>query len=123
MSSPTAATTKPAKRLSPAVTSYRGTKLELPAHTDAPDPDDRAAIRRWVRAQVTSGLTALDLFCGAGGLSLGLEKAGFRVLVGADLDAPAVSSPYWLAAGRQRAKAMAARQLRLSLTRASTGAS
>jgi len=92
MSSPTAAKTKPAKRPSPAVRAYRGTKLELPAHPDAPDPDDRAAIRRWVRAQVASGLTALDLFCGAGGLSLGLEKAGFRVLVGADLDAPAVET-------------------------------
>ena len=92
MSSPPAAKTKPAKRPSPAVRSYRGTKLELPAHTDAPDPDDRAAVRQWVRAQAASGLTTLDLFCGAGGLSLGLEKAGFRVLVGADLDAPAVET-------------------------------
>ena len=34
--------------------------------------------------------TAIDLFCGAGGLSLGLERAGFDVLVGADSDPWAV---------------------------------
>lgn len=34
--------------------------------------------------------TAIDLFCGAGGLSLGLERAGFDVLVGADSDEWAV---------------------------------
>jgi DNA (cytosine-5)-methyltransferase 1 len=34
--------------------------------------------------------TAIDLFCGAGGLSLGLERAGFDVLVGADVDEWAV---------------------------------
>lgn len=30
-------------------------------------------------------LTAVDLFCGAGGLSAGLEMAGFKVLAGVDL--------------------------------------
>lgn len=30
-------------------------------------------------------LTALDLFCGAGGLTLGLKQAGFKVLVGVEL--------------------------------------
>ena len=34
--------------------------------------------------------TAVDLFCGAGGLSLGLERAGFDVLAGADSDEWAV---------------------------------
>ena len=34
--------------------------------------------------------TAIDLFCGAGGLSLGLERAGFDVIVGADSDEWAV---------------------------------
>jgi len=50
----------------------------------APDPKELAAVRRWVGAQ--TGPTAIDLFCGAGGLSTGLHAAGFAVLVGADND-------------------------------------
>jgi len=30
--------------------------------------------------------TAIDLFCGAGGISLGLQNAGFEVLLGSDID-------------------------------------
>jgi DNA (cytosine-5)-methyltransferase 1 len=75
-----------------AVRSYRGPRLRLEPHPDAPDPLDLMAVRRWVRAEAARGLTALDLFCGAGGLSLGLEDAGFRVLVGADSDAAAVET-------------------------------
>lgn len=36
---------------------------------------------------------AIDLFCGAGGLTHGLEKAGINVLLGIDID-PACSFPY-----------------------------
>jgi DNA (cytosine-5)-methyltransferase 1 len=57
-----------------------------------PDPLDLAAVRRWVKSESQLGLTAIDLFCGAGGLSLGLEQAGFRVLVGADNDAASVET-------------------------------
>ncbi|MGH9918027.1 MAG: DNA cytosine methyltransferase, partial [Nitrososphaerales archaeon] len=71
---------------------YRGHNLTLPPHPEAPDPLDLTAVRRWSRAQSSSNLTALDLFCGAGGLSLGLENAGFRVLVGADHDAHSVQT-------------------------------
>lgn len=38
---------------------------------------------------VATRLTAIDLFCGAGGLSEGFRQAGFHVLVGQDYDATA----------------------------------
>ncbi len=47
-------------------------------------------MRRWVKAQPRP--TAIDLFCGAGGLSLGLYDAGFSVLLGADNDPAAVET-------------------------------
>lgn len=36
--------------------------------------------------------TAIDLFCGAGGLSLGLKKAGFNVKIGLDIDKDALET-------------------------------
>lgn len=41
---------------------------------------------------MTDPLTAIDLFCGAGGLSLGLGRAGFSVRAGVDNDPVAVST-------------------------------
>lgn len=75
-----------------AVPHHRGHNLQLPPHPDAPDPLNLTEVRRWVRTESQLGLTAIDLFCGAGGLSLGLEQAGFRVLVGADNDAASVQT-------------------------------
>jgi DNA (cytosine-5)-methyltransferase 1 len=37
---------------------------------------------------MTKQPVAVDLFCGAGGLTRGLQKAGFRVAVGVELDGP-----------------------------------
>lgn len=37
-----------------------------------------------IYAETTNELTAIDLFCGAGGFSLGLKQAGFNVLLGVD---------------------------------------
>jgi DNA (cytosine-5)-methyltransferase 1 len=72
------------------VPAHRGHSLRLPRRGDSPDPGDIEAVRRWVKK--TKGPTAIDLFCGAGGLSLGLERAGLTVLVGADSDPWAVET-------------------------------
>ena len=73
-----------------AVPHYRGSDLRLSRHTAAPDPADLEAVKAWVRS--AQGPTAIDLFSGAGGLSLGLRDAGFSVLVGADSDVRAVET-------------------------------
>jgi DNA (cytosine-5)-methyltransferase 1 len=73
-----------------AVPHHRGRQLRLPRHRDAPDPGDLGDVRRWLASQASP--TAVDLFCGAGGLSLGLKQAGFSVLVGADNDPFAVET-------------------------------
>jgi DNA (cytosine-5)-methyltransferase 1 len=41
----------------------------------------------------TRGISAIDLFCGVGGLTKGLEKAGIDVKLGVDID-PACAYPY-----------------------------
>src|SRR5689334_24127597 len=86
---------KLATALAPTPTRYgvgfkRGHRLRLPHHPQAPDPSDLSAVRHWVRN--APGLTAVDLFCGAGGLSLGLHNAGISVLVGADSDPYAIET-------------------------------
>ena len=45
------------------------------------------------RNGVDRQIVAVDLFCGAGGLTKGLEKAGIRVALGIDVD-PACAYPY-----------------------------
>jgi DNA (cytosine-5)-methyltransferase 1 len=52
-------------------------------------PDTKAAKRPRIEAIAPPKLTAIDLFCGAGGLSEGFRQAGFHVLVGQDYDAAA----------------------------------
>jgi len=68
----------------------RGSYVRPVARSETPDPTDLDAVRNWVAN--ASGPTAVDLFCGAGGLSLGLHDAGFSVLVGADADAASVET-------------------------------
>jgi DNA (cytosine-5)-methyltransferase 1 len=67
-----------------AVKVRRGPRITLERHPESPDPTNLRATRAWVKA--ADGPTAIDLFCGAGGLSLGLAEAGFRLLAGADSD-------------------------------------
>jgi len=40
----------------------------------------------------TSKPSAIDLFCGCGGISVGLERAGFRVLAGIDIEKKYIAS-------------------------------
>lgn len=55
--------------------------LRLTPHPDAPDRD---GWRDWVRG--LDGPVGVDLFSGAGGLSLGLENAGVQVILAVDHD-------------------------------------
>lgn len=66
----------------------KGPRLELDPHPQAPDQADLPAVKRWLRSDGRP--TAIDLFSGAGGLSLGLHDSGFRVIVAADSDPNAV---------------------------------
>jgi DNA (cytosine-5)-methyltransferase 1 len=87
LSSPVSSTTVPSRT---AVRAHRGSLTRLPRHADAPDPGDLQAARDWIERQPAP--RALDLFCGAGGLSLGLRDAGFSVIAGADVDQWAVET-------------------------------
>jgi DNA (cytosine-5)-methyltransferase 1 len=62
-------------------------------HDPAPHPDTCATTEELLelRARSTRPVAA-DLFCGAGGLSLGLQEAGFDVMVGVDIDSYALKS-------------------------------
>src|SRR3712207_2730123 len=69
----------------PRVAHHRGVPARPAKHGAKPDATDIRALREYL-SKPRVRPTALDLFCGAGGLSLGLERAGFDVLVGADSD-------------------------------------
>ena len=75
------------------VTLSRSDDLQLSRHPDAPKAhpsDDPPGWREWAQS-LTSPL-AVDLFCGGGGLSLGLEQAGCTVVLAVDLDKHAVAT-------------------------------
>jgi DNA (cytosine-5)-methyltransferase 1 len=50
-------------------------------------------VKKWNSVLKNAKIIAVDLFCGAGGLTRGLEKAGINVALGIDID-PACKYPY-----------------------------
>lgn len=60
----------------------KGPEQRLEAHPEACELD---ALPAHVRKLNGNRPLAVDLFCGAGGLSLGLHRAGFEVILGADI--------------------------------------
>jgi DNA (cytosine-5)-methyltransferase 1 len=68
----------------------RSDALKLPANPDGPTVRSFA---KWSAAQIAAGLPiAVDLFAGAGGLSSGLEAAGWAVAAAVDHDARALET-------------------------------
>ena len=45
-----------------------------------------------VRYRLSEPLTCLDLFCGCGGFTLGMQRAGFQVLAAVDVDPVAIAT-------------------------------
>lgn len=70
--------------------SFRGTRITLPPPLCSPNPKDEEEVQQWLRA--TAQPWAIDLFAGAGGLSLGLKEAGFSVIASADHDSTALET-------------------------------
>lgn len=68
----------------------RGPFVQLPPHPEGCDEDGFLAYAARLRAQ--GHRLAADLFSGAGGLSLGLEMAGYRVVLGVDRDREATET-------------------------------
>jgi DNA (cytosine-5)-methyltransferase 1 len=77
----------------PGVRTVRGPLLRLQPHEDHCDTEaELEALCTRLRNHDPEILLAADLFCGAGGLSLGLEQAGMKVVVGADHDTEALET-------------------------------
>jgi DNA (cytosine-5)-methyltransferase 1 len=69
----------------------RGPFVRLPVHPET-CADDQAFLAYAARLRAGGVPLAADLFSGGGGLSLGLEAAGYRVVLGADKDPEAVET-------------------------------
>lgn len=79
-----------AKRGKYGVTLVRGPFVELEAHHEKCDEGSFLKYAAWLRAG--GNRLAADLFSGAGGLSLGLEAAGYKVVLGVDRDREATET-------------------------------
>ena len=71
----------------------RGQALRLAHHREhCDDASELMVLARRLRDENPGQLLAADLFSGAGGMSLGLEHAGMKVIFGADFDAEALQT-------------------------------
>lgn len=68
----------------------RGPFIQLPPHAEECSEEDFLAYAARLRAE--GHRLAADLFSGAGGLSLGLQAAGYRVVIGIDRDREATET-------------------------------
>ena len=68
----------------------RGPFVQLPPHPEECSEDQFLAYAKRLRG--AGSRLAADLFSGAGGLSLGLEQAGYRVVIGIDRDREATET-------------------------------
>ena len=68
----------------------RGPFVRLDPHPDSFVDGNEEEFLAW--ASSVAGPKAIDLFCGAGGLSLGLDRSGFTVLMGVDHDPEALET-------------------------------
>lgn len=75
----------------------RGPFVRLDRHASACETDDD--LRDLVQSLPSGIPLAVDLFCGAGGLSLGLEQSGFKVVLGVDNDPEALETHQALCGG------------------------
>jgi DNA (cytosine-5)-methyltransferase 1 len=57
-------------------------------------PKRKVQRKRTIRRRPATRIVAVDLFCGAGGLTKGLEAAGIDVALGVDID-PSCEYPVW----------------------------
>ena len=69
----------------------RGTRIRLERRSDVPDQECQVQVAQWLDDLPYPW--AIDLFAGAGGLSLGLQDAGFSVVAAADNDSTALETP------------------------------
>jgi DNA (cytosine-5)-methyltransferase 1 len=77
----------------PRVQLVRGPFLRLEPHQlHCESAEDLGALCHDIRSADPTAVLAADLFAGAGGLSLGLEQAGLRVVIGADHDREALET-------------------------------
>ncbi len=72
------------------VSLVRGPFVSIPPHPSA--VDSSAKLLEWVASKEQLGPLAADLFCGAGGLSMGLAHAGYEVVLGVDSDPMALET-------------------------------